>query len=70
MSKTIVLPLADGLQSQSHYQKAKLEESRGFEQVGSIMKRMLVNLARHGDMLYGEVLPRRTTHKPDTQNKG
>ncbi|MDR4495116.1 MAG: hypothetical protein R3B74_11970 [Nitrospirales bacterium] len=31
-----------------------LDNGSGFEHIGATMRRMFENLARHGDMLYGE----------------
>jgi len=39
----------------------------GFEPVGGIIKRLMTNLARHGDMLHGEAPLQRTTYRPNTR---
>ena len=65
MSKTIVLPSAVPQQLPTAGQQANTQASQGFEQVGTIMKRMMANLARHGDMLHGEVYSQYTTHTPN-----
>ena len=52
MSKTILLPLATRAQSQTRQKPPMAKEGHGFEQVGTIMQRMMINLAHHSDMLY------------------
>jgi len=66
MSKTTVLH--PSVISQPDASTHTPEVSSGFESVGAIMQRMMINLSRHGDMLYEDVQPRHTTHKPDTHN--
>ncbi len=69
MSKTIVLPSAGDLQSRTRHEQPKAEESHGFERVDSTMNHMMTNLARHGDMLHGDLRPQRRSRTMPTQKE-